>query len=249
MSASATLSTLKHDRFAAFAALKTALASQAEAGREAMAGRLITSGLAALDLALGGGLARGTLVVLEGGPGRTAIAARLLAGATSSGLAAVVDMGELFPPALARAGVVLERLLVVRAQSALGVARAVDILLRSRAVSVVLMPAVILRNAVWARLAGLAQKAGALLLALGTASAELSSYAATRLRCGIDRVLVSGASGVFARVLGYDIRAHVLKHRYGRPGADALLRAIERHDGVTIRSTAVGERRLQCCSA
>ena len=88
------------------------------------------------------------------------------------------------------------------------------------------MPAVALRTQIWARLAGLAQKAGALVLALGIgASAELAAFAATRLRCVLDRVLVSGAGGVFARLVGYDVRAQVLKHRYGRPGGEALVRA------------------------
>jgi hypothetical protein len=226
MSALASASVLHSDRFAAFAALKSELAARAEAGREELAGKLVSSGIPALDVVLGGGLARGTIVVLEGGSGRMAIAARLLAGATARGLGAVVDAGELFPPALARAGVRLERLLVVPARSALGIARAVDILLRSRAFSVVLMPAVALRTQIWARLAGLAQKAGALVLALGIgASAELAAFAATRLRCVLDRVLVSGAGGVFARLVGYDVRAQVLKHRYGRPGGEALVRA------------------------
>jgi len=228
MSTLVSLSALPSDRFAAFAALKSELAARAEVSRVEVAGKVLSSGIEALDAALAGGYARGTIVVLEGGSGRMAIAARLLAQATVRGLAAVVDAGELFPPALARAGVRLERLLVVPARSPIGIARAVDILLRSRAFSVVLMPAVALRTQVWARLAGLAQKAGALVLALGVcASAELAASAATRLRCVLDRVLVSGAGGVFARLVGYDVRAHVLKHRYGRPGGNALIRARE----------------------
>lgn len=235
MSASATVSALKSDRFAAFAALKATLADRAEAARETAAERCLASGLPAVDAILGGGLLRGTLVALEGGSGRTAIAARFLARATAVGLAAAVDTGELFPPALARAGVRLDRLLIVPGKNALGIARAVDILLRSRAFAVVLMPAVGLRAAVWMRLAGLAQKAGAILLALGAAGAELGAAAATRVRCTVDRVLVAGAAGVFARLAGYDVRAHVLKHRFGRPGGEATVRAMYRTDEVAVR--------------
>ncbi len=249
MSALTSVSVLHTDRFAAFAALKSELASRAEAGRIELAGKLVSSGIEALDGVLGGGLVRGTIVALEGGSGRMAIAARLLAQATAHGLAAVIDAGDLFPPALARAGVRLERLLIVPARSAIGIARAVDILLRSRAFSVVLMPAVALRTQVWARLAGLAQKAGALVLALGLcASAELAAFSATRLRCVLDRVLVSGAGGVFARLVGYDVRAHVLKHRYGRPGGNALVRAIERSDSTSVRERAVIPEGLIRCS-
>jgi len=264
MSAPISLSALPSDRFAAFAALKSELAARAEASRVEVAGKVLSSGIEALDAALAGGYARGTIVVLEGGSGRMAIAARLLAQATVRGLAAVIDTGELFPPALARAGVRLDRLLVVPARNAIGIARAVDILLRSRAFSVVLMPIVALRTQVWARLAGLAQKAGALVLAIASrpswapatlahpcasldacASAELAAFAATRLRCVLDRVLVSGAGGVFARLVGYDVRAHVLKHRYGRPGGSALVRAIERGDGALVRERAVAPVRLR----
>ena len=235
MSALASVSALKIDRFAAFSALKTELAARAEAARESTAERCFASGLPALDAVLGGGLLRGTLVALEGASGRTAIAARLLARATATGLAAAIDTGELFPPTLARAGVRLDRLLVVPATNALGIARAVDILLRSRAFAVVLMPAVALRGQVWARLAGLAQKAGAIVLALGTAGAELCAFAATRVRCALDRVLIAGANGVFTRLIGYDVRAQVLKHRFGRPGGEAVVRAMHRAGGAPVR--------------
>src|ERR1700722_14372702 len=70
---------------------------------------VLRTGLADLDRILGGGFPRGTIAALEGAPssGRSALAARLLAVATSRGLGALIGT-ELFPPALAAAGVRLE---------------------------------------------------------------------------------------------------------------------------------------------
>jgi hypothetical protein len=185
----------------------------------------LPTGFAEFDRALAGGFPRGTIATLEGPPssGRTAILASILAQATRSGLAAVVDDGTLYPPDLERAGVRLERLLVVKAQTPVAIARSADILLRSRAFGVVAMPAATLRATVWSRLAGLAQKAGAVLLPLGVlANTELSYFASTRVRCAIDRVVWSG-SGVLCELQGYEVLIHVLKHRRAAPGATARL--------------------------
>src|SRR3979411_1435364 len=75
---------------------------------------LVRTEIAALDAALGGGFPRGTIGTLEGPPssGRSALAARLLAAATRRGLGAMIG-GDLFPPALAAAGVRLDALRVV----------------------------------------------------------------------------------------------------------------------------------------
>lgn len=185
----------------------------------------VQTGFPEFDRALTGGFPRGTIATLEGPPssGRTAILASILAQATRSGLAAVVDDGTLYPPDLERAGVRLERLLVVPAQAPVAIARSADILLRSRAFAVVAMPAAALRATVWSRLAGLAQKAGALLLPLGThANTELAYFASTRVRCAIDRVVWTG-SGVLCELQGYEVLIHVLKHRRAAPGATARL--------------------------
>jgi hypothetical protein len=80
-----------------------------------------------------------------------------------------------------------------------------------------------LRATVWSRLAGLAQKAGAVLLPLGVfANTELAYFASTRVRCAIDRVIWSG-SGVLCELQGYEVLIHVLKHRRAAPGATARL--------------------------
>lgn len=188
---------------------------------------LFASGLVDLDRALGGGFPRGALGTLEGASssGRTAIAAQLLARATANGLAAAVDDGSLFPPDLASAGVRLERLIVVPAESALAISRASDILLRSGAFGIVLLPGVALRATAWSRLVGLAQKAGVLLLTLGPqASTELAYFAGTRVGCAIERVRWSEGANVFGELVGYDICARVLKSRRTAPGMSAHIR-------------------------
>ena len=207
---------LSNDRIAAFQALKSDLAARSAGYLAASVQARVPSNLVELDAALGGGFLCGAITTLEGpvGSGRTAVAAGVLASATRGyGLAAAIDDGSLFPPALARAGVALERLVLVPVSGALATARAVDIILRSRAFGVVLMPAVALRAQVWSRLAGLARKAGTVLLAFGEAGTDLAAFAATRIGCVLNRVLVAGAGGVFTRFTGYDVRARVLKQR------------------------------------
>jgi hypothetical protein len=209
-----------------FQSLKAGLDVRAGGQIVAAVSGAFSSGFADLDRALGGGFPRGTVATLEGPPssGRTALAAGILAQATSAGLAAVVDDGTLFPPDLERAGVALERVLVVQAQRPVHVARCADILLRAKAFAVVAIPAVPLRGVVWSRLCGLAQKSGTVLLALGMLpSTELAYFASTRVRCGIERVHWSACGGVLNELQGYEVRAHVLKHRRSAPGAIALL--------------------------
>ncbi|MDQ6930114.1 MAG: hypothetical protein M3126_05550 [Candidatus Eremiobacteraeota bacterium] len=233
------LSTPLNPRRQAFADLKAGLDAR---HRETLLARftqddpsVIRSGFGDFDTALGGGFARGTIATLEGAPssGRTAIAARLLAVATRGGLGAAVDDGTLFPPALARAGVRLERLLVMPACDPIGIARATDILLRSHAFGIVLMPAVSLKAAVWTRLAGLAHHANALLIALGPqASSELGYFASARIRCGIERVFWTQASGLFCELAGYDIRADVIKNKRAAPGTSSTIRIVPINEGA-----------------
>ncbi len=145
----------------------------------------LASAILPLDEALGGGFPTGTLTTLEGPAlGHWALAARLLAQATRRGLAAVIDSGALYPPDLAAAGVVLERLLVVSANAPLITARAADALLRSRTCSVIALDAPPLRSMLWTRLAALAHKSNVLLLVVTPQpSCELAAIAEMRLRC------------------------------------------------------------------
>ena len=86
--------------------------------------RVASTGCATLDAALGGGLRRGHLSEITGAvsSGRSTLAARLLAAATTRGeAAALVDACDTFDPACADAhGIALPRVLWVRPSTALG---------------------------------------------------------------------------------------------------------------------------------
>lgn len=202
----------------AFAALKASLTAEALAAPRPFAPEgVIPTAIPQLDRALGGGLPRGALVTFEGRTGRWSLAAHVAASVTRRALVAVVDDGGLYPPSLARAGARLDRVLVAPATSPLSVARAVDILLRTRACRLVLLlTAPELRLAVWMRLARLAQRAGVLVVALaGRASASLAAATALRLECTLDRLFVDGVRGLWCTFSGYDLNLCVRKHRGG----------------------------------
>ncbi len=185
---------------------------------------LIRTGFTALDAALGGGLVRGTIAAFEGeeSSGRTAVAARLLAAQTHRGLAAAIDDGSLYPPALVAAGVLLERLLVMPVSDPIGIVRAADILLRSRAFGITLMPIVSVKGKLWGRLASLTHHAGALLLTLGEeGNPELGYFSSARIRFRIANVHWTDRFGPFAQLGGYDIHADVLKNKHAAPGRAA----------------------------
>jgi hypothetical protein len=174
------------------------------------------TGVASIDALLGGGLPCGSLVTLEGrgSAGCRSVAAALLAAATQRGLGAMIDGGDLYPPALEAAGVRLDRLLIVPARTPVGAARAVDLLLRSRTARVIVMTAAALRAAVWVRLAGLAHKAGAVLLVLAAhAAVDLSGVAAVRLECRVGSVLVQGRQGLWGVFTGFDVQAELRKNK------------------------------------
>lgn len=223
----AELSPTVSDRQALFAQLKERLH---EAVARPAQGRVLASAIPGLDHLLGGGFPTGSVVTLEGlglSAGRWSVVARLLAQVTGRGLAAVIDDGALYPPSLAAAGVRLERLLVVPAQTALRIARAADILLRSRICRIVVMPLATLRAAVWARLAGLAHRMDALLVVVSAGAAqELPIATGLRLHCGLERAIVQGTRGLWCRFDGYDLRAELRKHRRSAPGAHTCLRAL-----------------------
>jgi hypothetical protein len=190
---------------------------------------VLSSGMTDFDGILGGGLPRGTIATIEGAPssGRMAVAARLLATATSSGLGAIIGTTA-FPPALAAAGVRLERLLIVSAPEPIGAARAADILLRSGVFAAVVLPALPsgrgTGSATWTRLASLAHRANAVVIAVGVeASSELRYFASVRVETAIERVRWNGPPGHFGSLAGYDVRATIRKHKRAVPGASALI--------------------------
>ncbi|MBC5810427.1 MAG: hypothetical protein GIW95_06200 [Candidatus Eremiobacteraeota bacterium] len=190
---------------------------------------VVPTGLEAVDAALSGGFPRGTIATLEGpaGSGRSALLARLLAGATAGGgLGALVESpagpeGALYPPALAAAGVDLARLLIVPAADPAGVARSADILLRSAAFRVVAIPSVRVTAAVWTRLASLTHRAGSVLVALGDASDELRYFASLRVRLRATGVRWAGSGGLFGTFAESAFEATVLKHKRAASGKHA----------------------------
>jgi hypothetical protein len=187
--------------------------------------RVAKSGIESLDCLLGGGFPLGSLVTLEGhgSAGRWSIAAALLAQVTRRGLGAVIDDGELYPPALEDAGVRLDRLLVVPAKTPVGIARAVDLILRSRTARVIVMGAPALRAAVWTRLATLAHRAGAVLVVIaGRASAELAGVATVRLGCMFERAVIRGSRGLWGCFSGFTLRTELRKHKTAPRGGGAV---------------------------
>jgi len=209
---------------------------------------LLRTGLPEFDRILGGGFPRGTIAALEGAPssGRSSLAARLLAVATNRGLGALIGT-DLFPPGLAAAGVRLDRLMCVSVTEPLGTARAADIILRSGAFGVVVIPALPSGRgtgpAMWTRLASLAHRSNALLVALGVeASSELRYFASVLVETTIERVRWNGASGHLCELAGYDVRATVRKHKRAAPGASALIACTPFEDRP--RLVAIRERNL-----
>jgi len=231
----------------------------------ATAERLIPTSLPQLDEALGGGFPRGIIATLEGPPssGRSTVAARLLGVATARGLGALVQTeqsGALYPPALAAAGVALDRLLIVPVKNAIGVARAADIDLRTEAFGVVVIPDVRLRATAWTRLASLTHRANALLVVLATEPAlELRYFSSLRVHVQLMRIRWGGAHGLFTTLAGYDLRADIIKSKRGAPGKHALVpctafersgaplaalreRAVVREIGEIVRQTPASVR-------
>jgi len=212
------------DRFQELKARFSATPGAVSVGREA----LFPTAIPSIDHLLGGGIPYGALLTLEGvgSAGCRSIAATLLAQATRNGLGAVIDDGELYPPSLEAAGVRLDRLLIVPASTPVLAARAADALLRSRTARVVVMAAAKLRAAVWTRLAGLAHKAGAVLVVLASrALGELSAAATVRLGCRLDRAVLAGTRGLWGIFTGFELQAELRKHKRAAGGAFASVRS------------------------
>lgn len=223
----------------AFAALKAKLA--AIAAPPTRVEPVVPSSIPELDRLLGGGFPSGSLAVLEGTAGRWSVATRLLAGVTLRSVAAIVDDGALYPPDLVRCGARLDRILVVPAVLPLTIARAADVLVRSKACKVVVMPAPDLRAQVWTRLAGLAHRTGVLLIAIPPATASaialapLTASAGVRLQCTRECVAVAGKRGLWCSFAGYDVSAELRKHPWFVPERRAQLHVRDERAGDRVR--------------
>lgn len=215
MAALAAVSESEAERRRAFELLRTRLkALSAEAALPPVEG-LISTAIPQLDALLQGGFPSGAIVTLEGETGRWSLAAGLIARLTQRSLVAILDDGALYPPALAEAGALLERIIVVPVRKALAIARATDILLRSRICRLVIMPAVTLRDSIWDRLAKLVHRSGALLIVIASrAGAALSAVATVRLYCTVESAVVHGRRGLWGTVDGFEVTVGLRKHKY-----------------------------------
>jgi len=200
--------------------------------------RPIPIGFAALDVALGGGLARGQLHEIVGPPsaGGTALVRAALASATRAGEnCALIDPGDCFDPA--PCGIDLDRLLWVRPHDPVQALRAAEIALESRFALValdlgdvsVLPPPRLPRGVVqvvrfekkppspgaspWARLARRAEKHSGVLLLLARA-AQAGTFASTTIELERGRAQWEGRKGTAGRFLrGAEAVGGVTRHK------------------------------------
>jgi hypothetical protein len=195
-------------------------------------------GLPAVDRLLGGGVPRGRLVEIAGPPssGRTALALAWLARLTRAGeLAAVVDAADaLDPSSAAAAGVVLPRVLWVRAPGLPEALRATERLLDARGFALVLLdldaagadgairgatvaPGADVRDATWLRLARAAAAARTSLALLAD-----RRRAGTFSDLGLElRPAGARFSPAPALLEGLESRAVLVRNRLGPPGQES----------------------------
>ena len=182
----------------------------------------LSSGVARLDALLGGGLPAGALTLITGGPssGKTGMALAFCAELTrQGGSVAWVHQGALSAASVAHAGVVLDRLLAVRAGSSVQAQRCADFLLRWQAFHLVVIdhPGRGGRGAAWTRIHKLVTGSREALLVLAPSLPEgdplrycASVYAEASHR--------PGAGGMTSELT-------LLKSRYRRPGGTEVLRS------------------------
>jgi hypothetical protein len=153
-------------------------------GTPAEASACCPTGHAELDRALGGGFPRGRLAEIAGpvSCGRTSLALALLAEATRAGeMVAVADGADALDPASASAaGVMLERVLWMRAREPREALRGAEQLLEARGFAVVLLdlgasPSPRVATSAWLRLAQAAAASGSALVVLSLARAAGSA--------------------------------------------------------------------------
>ena len=206
--------------------------------------RALPTGFAALDAALGGGLARGQLHEIVGPPGAggTALVRAALACATQAGEnCALIDPGDAFDPS--PCGIDLDRLLWVRPRDPVQALRTAEVALEARFALValdlgdvsVLPPPRQPRGVIqvvrfekkppspgaspWARLSRRAEKHGGALLLLARA-AQAGTFAAATIELERVRAQWEGQQGGPGRFLrGAHVVSAVTRHKRMPPSA------------------------------
>lgn len=195
---------------------------QASSSSSISTGKSFPTEIAALDRALapqGGGLPRGVLTEITGAlsSGKTSVAFAAIAAAQRRGEpVAYVDPARSFhAPSAARAGVDLDRLLLVLPPDENEALRAADLVLRSRGFALVVLDLPWLRRVAddaLFRLARLARAVEAALVALTTeGSGTLRSAVSLRLAVRPEGLVVEG--GGAGLVQGYRVAVEVVKDR------------------------------------
>jgi hypothetical protein len=192
----------------------------------------LTTGLPALDAVLEGGLPRGRVTELAGArsAGRTGLACRIAASATSAGetIAWVDPDDALDPEAATAAGVTLARTLWVRPRDVADAFGAVEILLGAGGFGLVVLdlgsqPGGATRFTSWTRLARAAERTRSTLLVL-TAGSQAGACAALRLELTGRRVRWSGGPGRRVLLDGVTARLTVARSRGGGAGRALVVR-------------------------
>ena len=209
--------------------------------------RVLCTGVATLDAALGGGLLRGHLheLVAPPGAGGTALLRATLAAATQAGeLCALIDPADAFDPA--HGGIDLQRLLWVRPRDPLHALRAAEIALEARFALVAIdlgdafsqvrraQPGEVrvvrfekkragLGNSPWARLARRAEKHGGAVVVLSR-EPQAGTFAVATVELEHGRVLWEGTQGAPGRFLrGTSAICAVARHKRTAPSGPIAL--------------------------
>jgi hypothetical protein len=207
-----------------------------------------TTGIPSLDQALGpSGIPRGRLTEIFGdaSSGKTTLAFAVLAACTRRGdIGAYVDPeNTLFAPAAEAAGIILDRLIVVRPKTEQAVRRAADAIVRSGACAVVVLDGTsvdVLQTHHYARLVSQAERNSITLVVLSRGESQpLASFASLRVRMRELSPRWQPGSNGGGRLSGYGIALDVTKSRMGAPGKSA---AFDAHLPDITRSWPANDR-------
>ncbi|HJQ84652.1 MAG TPA: hypothetical protein VKA21_11275 [Candidatus Binatia bacterium] len=191
--------------------------------------RRLSSGLDALDDALGGGLPRGRITELAGArsTGRTGLACAIAASATRAGetIGWVDAHDTLDPEGAAAAGIVLARTLWVRPRTPADGLRAAEVVLGAGGFGLVVLDLDVPRGAaiLWPRLARVAERTGSTLLVI-TLHRTAGTFAAVGLELTGRRACWSGGPGRLALLDAISSRVTIARNRLGRAAETLIVR-------------------------